>query len=144
MQFQPKPMIIAAFAAGLLSIGLITAGVAASDPPAAATSEMKHDMAPAMTGKMNHDEMERMIAEATTSHDHEMIARHYDTAAQRLDTEASGHERLARTYAAFGSGKSSGQSLAQHCRILAKSLHAAARENRDLAALHREMGKAAP
>lgn len=145
MHFQTKPLVIGALAAAFLSIGLVSAGVAASDPPAAAaTSEIKHDVAANMSRKKNHEEMEQMIREAKSPQDHETIALHYESAAQRLDKEASNHERLAKTYGAFGSGKSSGASLAQHCSSLAKSLRTAANENRELATLHRELGKTAP
>ncbi len=59
-----------------------------------------------------------MIAAAKTAPDHEMLAKHYDSAAQQLDRDATRHDGLARSHAVFGSGKASGQGLAQHCKAV--------------------------
>jgi len=99
---------------------------------------MKHD------DKMEHDRhhgsLEKRVANAKTPHDHVMLADEYEAEAKNLEKKAADHESMAKTYTAFP-GKSSGQSMAIHCRSIARSFREAAIENRDLAKFHREQSQ---
>ena len=92
---------------------------------------------------MHHASMESMIRDARTSQDHEALARHYEEAAQRLESYASRQEDEARIYATPVAGRRPLQSLAMHCFNAARNLRAAAAEDRELAKLHRELARTA-
>jgi len=94
--------------------------------------EMKHEM--------HHGALQERIAGAKTSHDHVMLADEFEAEANRLEKKAAEHESMGKSYAAFP-GKSSGQSMAIHCRSIAKNYREAAMENRELAKFHREQSQ---
>lgn len=81
------------------------------------------------------------IAAAKTPADHEAIAKSYDAEAIAADAKASSHEAMARTYRTGGAPKGSRTSIARHCERLVKQYRAVAKENRLLAAAHRQMAK---
>jgi hypothetical protein len=72
--------------------------------------------------------MEDMIRSATTRADHEALL-----------ARADEHERMGKRYEALELGAGKGPKFAGHCRRLADNLRAAAKEDQELAALHREL-----
>ena len=90
---------------------------------------------------MHHASMESMVRDAKTAEDHEALAQHYESAAQHLDEDASRQERLASLYTSSVAGRRPMQSFATHCLNVARSLRAAAAEDRELARLHREIAR---
>ena len=97
---------------------------------------------PGMETSMRHS-MESMIRNAKTPADHESLARLYDSAALRMDDDASRQEELAMLYAAPVAGRRPLQNLAMHCSNIAKDQRAAAAEYRELAKEHRELARTA-
>ena len=94
-----------------------------------------------METSMHHASMESMVRDAKTAEDHEALAQHYESAAQHLDEDASRQERLASLYMSSVAGRRPLQSFASHCLNVARSLRAAAAEDRELATLHREIAR---
>jgi len=96
---------------------------------------------------LSKDELKKAIATASTSDDHERIAKHYDAKAVQLEAEAKDHEEDAAEYAKSSSMHDqkhpmSGQT-ASHCKLFATRFAEAAKEARLLAADHRQMAKPA-
>jgi len=83
------------------------------------------------------------IEAAKTPADHEAIAAAYDKEAAQLESMAKEHEAMAKSYraAAAGTKGSNPTAMAAHCNKLMTQYKAAAQENRDLAAAHRQMAK---
>jgi hypothetical protein len=83
------------------------------------------------------------IEAAKTSADHEAIAASYDNEAAQLEAMAKKHEGMARSYraAAAGAKGANPAAMSAHCNKLITQYKAAAQENRDLAAAHRQMAK---
>lgn len=80
------------------------------------------------------------VAGAKTAADHEAIAQHFDAEAARFDEQAALHQRLARTYRTGGAAKGvQGTTMAKHCDRLVKDYVEAAKTQREMAAMHREM-----
>jgi hypothetical protein len=83
--------------------------------------------------------MEDMIRSATTRADHEALAEQFEAHAKDLLARADEHERMGKRYEALELGAGKGPKFAGHCRRLADNLRAAAKEDQELAALHREL-----
>lgn len=81
------------------------------------------------------------IAAAKTPADHEAIAKAYDTEAAEADKKAAAHESMAKTYRLGGSPKGDHAAMGAHCEKLVNQYRTVADENRQLAALHRQMAK---
>jgi hypothetical protein len=83
------------------------------------------------------------IEAAKTPADHEAIAASYDKEAAQLESMAKEHEAMARTYRAAATGMKGANPavMASHCNKLVTEYKAAAQQNRDLAAAHRQMAK---
>jgi hypothetical protein len=83
------------------------------------------------------------IEAAKTPADHEAIAAAYDTEAAQLESMAKKHEAMAKTYqtAATGMKGANPAVMSAHCNKLVTEYKAAAQQNRDLAAAHRQMAK---
>jgi len=83
------------------------------------------------------------IEAAKTSADHEAIATAYDKEAANLEAMAKDHEVMAKSYgtAAAGTKGANAAAMSAHCNKLVTQYKAAAKENRDLAAAHRQMAK---
>lgn len=83
------------------------------------------------------------IAAAKTAADHEAIAKAYDDEANRLEAMAKEHEQMAQSYRAMTTGSKGADpaAMAAHCTKLVKEYQAAAKQNKDLAAAHRQMAK---
>ena len=82
------------------------------------------------------------IEAATTAAQHEAIAQSYEQEAAASEKKADGHAKMAKTYR-LGPNKTSGASMANHCKRLEKNFRSAAREYRMLAKEHHEMAAAA-
>jgi len=82
----------------------------------------------------------------TTATEREAAAAEYEREALDLEAKATRHTELAAQYRArlSGGGKQASalRSLAKHCKRLASAYQKAAAEAREMAAAHREMGKA--
>lgn len=83
------------------------------------------------------------IEAAKTAADHEAIAAAYDKEAASLEAMAKDHEAMAKSYgtSAAGTKGANAAAMAAHCNKLVTDYKAAAKENRDLAAAHRQMAK---
>lgn len=87
-----------------------------------------------------------LVETAQTRADHEAVAKLYDEEAAQLDRKAADHRRLASHYHK-GLGihqKASSASLAKHCDNLVENYQASAADLREMANLHRAVGKALP
>lgn len=104
---------------GVLFLALVLPIVKAGAQPAAVTA----------------DNLNQMIASAKTPAEHELIAAYYDH-------EAAENEKLLALHRASINIYSKGNNQL-HCRDLIKAYEQAARENKALAAFHREMEKKA-
>jgi len=80
------------------------------------------------------------ISAAKTPADHEAIAKAYEDEAASLEKLAARHKDLGDTYGAPG-GKPSLIGPAKHCKTVATELAVAAKNERALAAEHRNMAK---
>jgi hypothetical protein len=85
------------------------------------------------------------IEAAKTSADHEAIAAAYDKEATRFAEMAKDHEAMATSYraASVGTKGANAAAMSAHCSKLVTTYKQAAEENRQLAAEHRAMAKAA-
>ena len=85
------------------------------------------------------------VAMPSTAAEHTAEAAKYEQEARDLDAKAARHIDLASGYQARASAGSkqgtSLNSLAEHCKRLAKAYSQAAVEARDMAKMHREMAK---
>jgi hypothetical protein len=88
-------------------------------------------------------EMDEMIGSAKTAADHEALAAKYESEAEKLLGQSERHERMGARYAGIEIGGAKGPKFAAHCKALAEDFRNAAQENRELAALHRELAAAA-
>jgi hypothetical protein len=93
------------------------------------------------------NELNERVASAKTAKDHAAIASYFNHEAATLEAEAAKHEQLAATYrgapyAAGAKGPMTGKT-AEHCDYFAKAARDAAKADRELAAEHEQMAKAA-
>lgn len=105
-------------------------------------------MTAAETVHLSKQQVKQLVATAETPAEHMKLAAYFNQEADNLDAEAKYHEGLAAVYrsnpAALGTkNRVAGQGSALHCDNLAKSLHEAANEERQLAAEHEQMAKEA-
>ena len=72
------------------------------------------------------------------------MAKRFEAEAAEFDKQAQQHERLAKRYRkGVGAGpKGNADSLARHCDNLVQNLKASAKDAREMAQLHRDIGKA--
>lgn len=90
--------------------------------------------------EVSQDQLMQMIQSAKTPADHEAIAAIYDKQAAADEASAKMHSRTASLYRGIdptGGGRGSGQ-MAIHCKNISDSYTRAAKEHKDLAALHRK------
>lgn len=87
--------------------------------------------------------IEHQLEIAKTSADHDAIAKRFEDEAAQLEKQAGEHERLSRRYrGGMGVGpKTNAESLASHCDSLVKNLQASAKEAREMARLHHDVGQ---
>ena len=89
---------------------------------------------------------EDAVENAKGAKDHEAIAQSYDTEAKGLRDKAKLHQNMARRYGgpSYSKGASHGSgAMENHCKKLASSYEAAAKDADAMAADHREMAKEA-
>jgi hypothetical protein len=120
----------------LLSLGTLL-GSAAEEPKKDDVNTMH------MEGQ---DSIDHQVEMAKSAADHEAVAKSFEDEATQFETLAGQHEHLAMRYRR-GQGvgpKMNATSLANHCENLVKSLRASAAHAREMARLHREIGKQMP
>lgn len=85
-------------------------------------------------------DMRQALQNAKTRADHDALAKHYDDAAQEMQSKADEHKRLLAQYQSKKAlyGKSA-QDLINHCQSLIRVYEQAAAENRAMAKSHREV-----
>lgn len=115
------------FTAVLLSAALFTVG--------SLSSAVAQDMT-----------VESQVEKAHTQAEHDAVAKRFEEEAAAFDKQASEHEKLAAQYRKQPNpwGAKSGPSvagLASHCDRVAQSLKKSASEAREMARLHRDVGK---
>jgi hypothetical protein len=90
-----------------------------------------------------HVTIDHQVETAKTAADHEAIAKRFEDEAADLEKQVGEHERLAKRYhSGIGVGpKTNAASLATHCDNFVKNLRASANDAREMARLHRDMGK---
>lgn len=81
------------------------------------------------------DNLSEMIQNAKTPADHESIATYYDTEAAENEKKASLHSRNKNMYSKLD--------FSAHCNALVREYEEAAKQDKALAAFHREMAKKA-
>lgn len=85
-----------------------------------------------------------MVETASTPADHEAVAKRFEDEAVRYEKQAAEHEKLAAQYRKAPSNpkwNNNASAMAAHCDRLAKNLKDSAVEARDMAQLHRDVGK---
>ena len=85
---------------------------------------------------LNKKELKTLITNAKTAQDHLRLARHFGAKADQLEADAKDHFELSDSYNRRDRGFN-------HCAALAKELHKAAEEARQLSADHSETAKRA-
>jgi hypothetical protein len=97
--------------------------------------------------QMSKDQVKELIGSAKTSGDHHKLAAYYSGEADKLEVEAKDHEELAGAYRVSTDPVSQKHVMsaktAGHCDYFAKSVREAAKADRELAAEHESMAKAA-
>jgi hypothetical protein len=91
----------------------------------------------------SQESIDHQVEMAQSAADHEAVAKRFEDEATQFETLAGQHERLAERYRR-GQGvgpKANATRLANHCESLVKSLRTSAAEAREMAQLHREVGK---
>ena len=84
---------------------------------------------------VTEDNLNQMITSAKTPADHEAIAVYYDTEAAENEKKASLHSRNKNMYTKLD--------FSAHCNALIREYQQAAKQDKALAAFHREMAKTA-
>ncbi|HKS56474.1 MAG TPA: hypothetical protein VJS12_14375 [Steroidobacteraceae bacterium] len=131
----------AGLAAALLALG--TLGAVAQEQ-AQLKEPPKEQTMPVHEHRMQHDvTILHLVETAQTAADHEAVAKRLDAEAAEFDKQAQHHEQLAKQYRkGLGAGpKGNTDSLARHCDNLVKNFKASATETREMAQLHRDIGK---
>lgn len=131
----------AGLTAALLAVG--TLGAVAQDQEKAKEPPKEQSM-PMHEHRMQHDvTILHLVETAQTAADHEAVAKRLDAEAADFDKQAQHHEQLAKHYRkGVGAGpKGNADSLARHCDNLVKNFKASATDAREMAQLHRDIGK---
>ena len=96
-------------------------------------------------GVMKPKEVKALVLSATTSADHERLARHFTAMAVNHEQEAQEHEALAIEYAnntsRYHSKVHMGPDTVAHCKYFAEHCRKAAQEMRAMAAVHEAIAK---
>jgi len=129
----------------LAALGAALLALAALGAAAQEKEQQKEPSMPMHEHRMQHDvTILHLVETAQTAADHEAVAKRFEAEAANFDQQAQHHERLAKRYrGGLGVGpKGNAQSLAKHCDNLVKNLKASAADAREMAQLHRDLGKA--
>jgi hypothetical protein len=83
------------------------------------------------------------VENAKTAQDHEAIAQSYDAEAKALREKATFHQNQAKRYGgpSYSKAHHASGSMDSHCKKLASSYEAAAKDADAMAAAHRDMAK---
>ena len=85
------------------------------------------------------------IASAKTKADHESIAAEYDKQAEADKAASERHRKMAQAYTSAPWSKSSGGAgMVAHCKSLIGDYDKAAKQNAEMAKMHRDMGAKLP
>ena len=84
------------------------------------------------------------IAGAKTRADHEAVAVEFDKQAETDKASAERHRKMAQAYATVPWSKSSGAGMVAHCKALIADYEKAAKQNAEMARMHREVGAKLP
>jgi hypothetical protein len=128
----------AALSAALLAFGTLGAEAQEKELP-------KEPSMPVHEHRIQHDvTVLHLVETAQTAADHEAVAKRFEAEAAEFDKQAQEHERLAKRYRkGVGAGpEGNADSLARHCDNLVQNLKASAKDAREMAQLHRDIGKA--
>ncbi len=104
---------------------------------------------PAQHNRLSKARVKTLIANAKTPEDHLQLARYFNSEAARLESEAKEHEELAAVYRQSTASQAASMknpmagNTAGHCEYFAKSVRAAAKAARELAAAHEQMAREA-
>ena len=85
-------------------------------------------------GLLSKKDLKTLVVSAKTAQDHQRLARHFAAKADQLEADAKDHFELSDSYNRRDRGFN-------HCESLAKELHQAAEEARQLSADHSEIAK---
>lgn len=91
-------------------------------------------------GLLSKSELKNLVANATTTRDHERLAEHFTAQAEKLEADAKDHEEYAARYKGV-SGKL--RMTSYHCENVAANLRRSADAARQLAADHLELAREA-
>ncbi len=98
------------------------------------------------SGLLSKQDLKTLIGSAKNAQDHERLARHFDAKAIELEAESKEHRELAAQYKANPTMHESKHPMsaetAGHCQYFADDLQKASARARQMAADHRQMGKA--
>lgn len=133
---------LAALSAALLALGTLGAVAQDKEQP---KEQPKEQSMPVHEHRMQHDvTVLHLVETAQTAADHEAVAKRLEAEAAEFDKQAQHHERLGKHYRkGLGVGpKGNADSLARHCDNLVKNFKASATDAREMAQLHRDIGKA--
>ena len=92
--------------------------------------------------KMSKGQIDKLIATAKTSAEHQRIADYYKAEAKRYQAQADEHNAMITAYKANPSSKHQG-SLLTHCENLASDLKDLSKKSQELADMHQQMANEA-
>ncbi len=82
---------------------------------------------------------EKIVA-AKTKADHEQLAVEFDKQAEADKAAVERHRKMAQAYTTAPWAKASGAGMVKHCKALIADYEKAARQNADMAKMHRDIG----
>ncbi len=123
MEMKKRGFLIGSFSAMSLGAALMSGAIA--QPPA--------------TGGI----AERIIS-AKTKADHEQLAADFAKQADADKSSAERHRKMAQAYNTAPWAKASGAAMVNHCKSLISDYEKAAKQNAEMARLHREIGAKLP
>ncbi len=80
------------------------------------------------------------IASAKTRADHDAVAAEFDKQAETDKASAERHRKMAQAYTTAPWSKSSGAGMVSHCKALIADYEKAAKQNAEMAKMHRAIG----
>ena len=85
--------------------------------------------------------LDQMIENAKTKADHEAIAKHYEAEAKTYQAMAEQHKKMEASYQIMSQGKGGVAGFVAHCKKLVSKYEELAKEDLELARLHRQFAK---
>ena len=120
MKTTSLQLIFAGIVSALLAVSMIVPPVAAADMS-----------------------LDQMIENAKTKADHEAIAKHYEDEAKTYQAKAEEHKKMERSYQIMSQGKGGVKGFVAHCKKLVTQYEELAKEDLELAKLHRQFAEQA-